>query len=87
VKYLGNTPVDSAAGAVAEAVKTILLMVTRKNILFLIIICTVVNRPVIENIFIKLMYAYSSKGFHQYIFTFQNTEDWYVRFIFKLILR
>ncbi|XP_025423087.1 low density lipoprotein receptor adapter protein 1-like isoform X2 [Sipha flava] len=26
VKYLGNTPVDSAAGAVAEAVKTILLM-------------------------------------------------------------
>lgn len=28
VKYLGNTPVDSAAGAVAEAVKTILVMVS-----------------------------------------------------------
>ncbi|VVC40002.1 PTB/PI domain,PH domain-like [Cinara cedri] len=26
VKYLGNTPVDSAAGAIAEAVKTILVM-------------------------------------------------------------
>lgn len=31
VKYLGNTPVDSAAGAIAEAVKTIFVMVSRRN--------------------------------------------------------
>jgi len=29
VKYLGNTPVDSTAGAIAEAVKTILIMVSK----------------------------------------------------------
>lgn len=28
VKYIGNTPVDSAANAIAEAVKTILVMVS-----------------------------------------------------------
>jgi len=29
VKYLGNTPVDSTASAIAEAVKTILVMVRK----------------------------------------------------------
>lgn len=31
VKYVGNTTVDSAAGAVAEAVKTILVAVSNNN--------------------------------------------------------
>lgn len=63
VKYLGNTPVDSAADAVAEAIKTILLLVTQNNILFLIIFCPVMNKKIIEKVFMKLMYTYSSNDF------------------------
>lgn len=43
VKYLGSTPVDSAADAVAGAVKTVLVMVSKVSwtILFLLSINTI----------------------------------------------
>jgi len=41
VKYLGNTPVDSAAAAVAEAVKTILVMVSSSLFFIILIIGTI----------------------------------------------